>query len=343
MPGNSLAANGANGFFLSNSQDLRQGFPAQVGSATKLHLNTNKRLETLAVIEAIAAISIWAVSFVFIKLVLQEISAMTLLVLRFALGAVLVALVAWRKGDFKRVTRADVPGIAWLGFVGITLQQSLQISGQATAQVSVAAFLAATAPAFTVALAAVVLKEKLRAGQMAGVALAALGAVVVATGGDFAALVRGNFGEPGNLLVFLSALVWAAFTIINKNVVMGRPSTVVTAGMFFFGGLFALPLFIAQQGWRELPHLSGFGWLAVLYVGGVSSAVAYLINSHALKHIAAARVAVIQNLESVIATAAAVVFLGERVTGLMLVGGAAIMAGVYWAERGATVAEAEVR
>ena len=305
-----------------------------------------KRAETIAVIEAIAAITIWAVSFVFIKLALREISAVTLIALRFALGAALVALAGWRNGDFRRVTRADWPRLALLGFVGITVQQLLQISGQATAQASVAAFLASTAPAFTVALAAMVLREKLGTGQIVGVTLAAVGAVVVSTGGDVAALARGQFGERGNVLVLLSAIVWAAFTILNKRVVEGRPSTVVTAGMFFFGWLFVLPVFIAQQGWREIGHLSPTGWLAVLYVSVLASAVAYLVNSHSLKHIPASRVAVIQNLESMIATAAAVLFLGERVTGAMLLGGAAIIAGVYLAERGApeveAVAEAEV-
>jgi len=141
--------------------------------------------------------------------------------------------------------------------------------------------------------------------------------------------------------------VWAAFTILNKHVVQDRPSTLVTAGMFFFGWLFALPFFVAQEGWREIPNLSLAGWGAVLYVGLLATAVAYLINSHALKHILASRVAVIQNLEAIIAVAAAALFLQEQVTGAMLLGGAAIIAGVYLAERGAAeveaVVEAEVR
>ena len=119
--------------------------------------------------------------------------------------------------------------------------------------------------------------------------------------------------------------------------------------MFFFGWLFALPLFVAQQGWREIPNLSLAGWGAVLYVALLATALAYLLNTHALKHVPASRVAVIQNLEPVIAVAAAALFLQEQVTGAMLLGGAAIIAGVYLAERGApeveveAVAEAEVR
>jgi len=148
-----------------------------------------KRPETLAILEAVLAITLWAVSFVFMKIALREISAATMIAIRFAMGAALVGLAAWRKGDFARLRRADMPRLALLGFVGITLQQLLQVSGQATSDASVAAFLASTAPAFTVALAALVLREKPGLWQIFGVALATVGAVVVSTGGDVAALL----------------------------------------------------------------------------------------------------------------------------------------------------------
>jgi drug/metabolite transporter (DMT)-like permease len=103
--------------------------------------------------------------------------------------------------------------------------------------------------------------------------------------------------------------------------------------MFFFGALFALPLFVAQEGWRELPRVSPAGWGAILFVSFVCTAAAYLINTHALKRLSAARVAAVQNIEPLVAVAAAGLLLNEAVTLPMLVGGAAILAGVYFAER----------
>ena len=293
------------------------------------------RAEAIAVGEEILAIVIWGVSFIYIKIALREISAVTLIVLRFAMGALIVGLFAWQRGDFEQLTRADVPKLALVGAVGITLQQLLQVSGQVTADASVAAFLASTAPAFTVLLAAVWLREHLHSRQMVGVGLASLGGIIVATGGDFVALITGQTLRtlPGNFLVLLSSMVWAVFIILSKRMVRNRPAGLVTSGIFFFGMLFTLPFFVVEQGWSEIPRLSLEGWGAMLYVGILSTAMAYLLNSHALKHISAARVAVIQNVEPLSAMAAAVVILGESITWAMVLGGAAILSGVYLAER----------
>lgn len=289
--------------------------------------------DTIALLEAVAAISLWGISFIAIKLALREVSAVTLIVLRFAIGALVVGAAAWRRGEFARLAWRDLPALAGVGAVGITLQQLLQVSGQASAEASVAAFLASTAPAFTVLIAALFLRERVRPWQVLGIGLATAGAALVATNGDWAGLARGHFGAPGNILVLASSVVWALLTIMSKHVVNGRPATVVTAGMFFFGALFALPLFVAQEGWRELPRVSPAGWGAILFVSFVCTAAAYLINTHALKRLSAARVAVIQNIEPLVAVTAAGLILTEAITLPMLVGGAAILGGVYFAER----------
>ncbi len=296
------------------------------------------RTKVIAVGEEVLAILIWGISFIFIKIALREISAVTLIVLRFAMGSLIVGLFAWQRGDFERLTRADVPRLALVGALGITLQQLLQVSGQVTADASVAAFLASTAPAFTVLLAAVWLREHLRPWQIIGVGLASLGGIIVATGGDFVALSTGQTLRtlPGNLLVLLSSMVWAVFIILSKRLVRDRPAGLVTSGIFFFGMFFTLPFFLVEQGWTELPRLSIEGWGAMLYVGILSTAVAYLLNSHALKHISASRVAVIQNVEPISAMAAAVLILNESVTWAMVLGGAAILSGIYLAERNVT-------
>jgi drug/metabolite transporter (DMT)-like permease len=293
------------------------------------------RTEAIAVGEEVLAIVIWGVSFVFIKIALREISAVTLIVLRFAMGSLVVGLFAWQRGDFGRLTPADVPRLALIGIMAITLQQLLQVNGQVTADASVAAFLASTAPAFTVLLAAAWLREHLSSCQIIGVALASLGGINVATGGDFTALTTGRTLRTltGNVLVLLSSMVWAVFIILSKRMLRNRPAGLVTSGVFFFGMLFTLPFFLVERGWSDIPRLSIEGWGAMLYVGILGTALAYLLNSHALKHISASRVAVIQNIEPLSAMAAAVLILDESITWAMVLGGAAILCGVYLAER----------
>jgi drug/metabolite transporter (DMT)-like permease len=294
-----------------------------------------KRTESIALMEAVVAITIWGISFVFMKIVLREISAVTLIVFRYSLGALIVGLFAWHRGDFARFSTADLPGLAVVGAIGITLQQLLQVHGQVTADAGVAAFLAATAPVFTALLAAIWLHERLRSWQVVGIVLASLGGIAVATGGDLSALSGEQALKTlsGNFLILLSSVVWAVFMILSKRMVHNRPAALVTSGLFFFGMLFTLPLFVAQRGWQQIPQLSPGGWAAMLYVGILSTAMAYLLTSHALKYISATRVAVIQNIEPLTAVIGATLILNESVTWVMLYGGGAILGGVYLAER----------
>ena len=61
------------------------------------------RPHTLAIFETFLAIFLWAVSFVFIKVVLREISPVTVVTVRFAIGALILGCpyspatcLAWR-------------------------------------------------------------------------------------------------------------------------------------------------------------------------------------------------------------------------------------------------------
>jgi drug/metabolite transporter (DMT)-like permease len=292
-----------------------------------------KRTETQALFETAIAISLWALSFVWIKIALQDMSPVTLIVLRYGMGFSILLVVALWRGEFRQFKRVDIKGMIVLGLVGIVLQQFLQVTGQVTADASVAAFLASTAPAFMVILAAWWLREPVGGWQIFGVMLATAGAAVVAVGGDWQSLFRGQFGNIGNILVLLSALVWAVYTILTRKLVLDRPPTLVAGGMLFFGCLFSMPLWIYQRGWLEIPKISDSGWFALVCVGILSTAITYLLYSHALKLAPASRLSAIQNIEPLIATLAAVLILGESITMALVIGGLAILAGVYLAEK----------
>ena len=118
-----------------------------------------QRNHFIPILEVAIAITFWALSFIYIKIALQEMSAWTLIVLRYFLGFVLLFGVTVWRGELRQFQRSDLKVMFWLGLIGIALQQLLQVSGQVTADASVAAFLASSAPAFMILFAALLLKE----------------------------------------------------------------------------------------------------------------------------------------------------------------------------------------
>jgi drug/metabolite transporter (DMT)-like permease len=304
-----------------------------LNTSSQLEQPAHQKAHRLAVLETILAIAFWGLSFVMIKVALREISPVTLIVLRFMIGSMILGVVSLFRGDIAHLRRTDLPSMALLGLVGVSLQQMLQVSGQVSADAGAAAFLASTAPAFIVLFGALFLREKLRGWQITGVLLATVGAGVVSSGGDIEFLINGRFGSSGSLLVLLSSIAWAAFSILNRYFVKGRPPALLAAGMMTFGWLFLLPLFVAQAGWLEFSRLSVTGWGAVGLTGVLSTAAAYLLYTHALKLAPASRLAAIQTIEPIIAIIAAGLVLAEAVTLPLAAGGVAILTGVYLAER----------
>ncbi len=300
---------------------------------TSTRFGLPQRANQLALLETTLAIAFWGLSFVLIKVALREISPVTLIILRFTIGSLVLGAVAFFRGDFSRLRRSDLGRMALLGIVGVSLQQSLQVSGQVTANAGTAAFLASTAPAFIVLFGGVFLRERLRSWQVVGVLFATLGAGVVSSGGEINILLHSRAEITGSFLVLLSAIVWAAFSILSRYIVKDRSPSLLAAGMMAFGCFFLLPVFVIQQGWSELAHLSAPVLASVGLLGLLCTAIAYLLYTHALKLAPASRLAAIQAVEPLIAVIAAGVVLSEVLTPALAVGGATILLGVYLAER----------
>ena len=79
--------------------------------------------------EALAAALFWGASFVATKVALREISPITLIVLRFGMGVVILAFAVWRLRVFKLICRRDWLLLAVLGAIGVPIHQGLQANG----------------------------------------------------------------------------------------------------------------------------------------------------------------------------------------------------------------------
>jgi drug/metabolite transporter (DMT)-like permease len=289
----------------------------------------------VALLETAIAIAFWGLSFILIKVAVGEISPVTLIVLRFMTGSLILFVITGFQGGITELRLSDLPAMALLGLIGVSLQQMLQVSGQVSADAGVAAFLASSAPAFIVLFGALFLRERIGLWQGVGVLLASFGAALVSSGGNLSLLLSGRFDQPGNLLVLLSAVVWASFSILNRYIVRDRPPTLIAAGMMAFGTLFVLPVFLAQSGWKELSRVSGSVWVAIFLLAVFCTALAYMLYAHALTLAPVSRLAAIQTIEPLIAVGVAALVLGEVITPALAMGGSAILLGIYLAERNA--------
>jgi drug/metabolite transporter (DMT)-like permease len=292
------------------------------------------RKRIFPILEAVFTVVIWGGTFIATKIALQEVSPATVVWLRFGMGVIILgAAVALRK-EFAIPERNEWFYFALLGFIGVAFHQWLQANGLVTAQATTTAWIVATTPIFIALLGWLVLKEKLGWLKVGGIALAALGVLLIVSNGNIGALFAGKVGTIGDLLIFISAPNWAIYTVLSRRELARHPAARLMFYVMLLGWLFTnIWIFGFGPGVSEIARLTLKGWSAILILGVFGSGLAYIAYYDALQVVPASQLGVFLNIEPLVTTLLAASLLSEPITVIVLLGGAIIIAGIYLVNR----------
>jgi len=284
-------------------------------------------------IAALIAVVLWGISFVATKAALREISPPTLIFTRFALGVVLLLIILRRQGANVLPSRRAWPALAMMGFIGIFIHQTLQAFGLTLTTAVHTGWLIGLIPIWSALLSAFLLKERFGGLKIAGLLGGFAGAVLVISRGEFSQHLLQLPATRGDFLILLSTINWAVYSVVGHATIKSLGPTRATAGAMLFGWLMLAPLFVWNQGWRELSHISLTGWGAVLFLGIGCSGLGYLFWYGALERIEVSRVAAFLYVEPLVTLLAAVLLLNETVTASTLIGGLMVLLSVFVVQR----------
>jgi len=172
-------------------------------------------------LEVLFAVIVWGASFIATKIGVQNVTPITVVWLRFGIGVFILGIAVFLRKEFALPSKKEWGYFALVGFLGITWHQWLQSTGLVTAQASTTAWIVATSPIFMALLGWLILKEKLTRGQSAGIALAALGVLLVVSNGELKNIFSAKFGTPGDFLIVISAINWAVFSVLSRRGLRG--------------------------------------------------------------------------------------------------------------------------
>jgi drug/metabolite transporter (DMT)-like permease len=278
---------------------------------------------------ALAAVTLWGISFVATRAALSEISPIPLVFTRFALGtAFLLTILAVRR-RLEIPPRECWPTLAAMGFVGIFLHQMLQAHGLALTTAVHAGWLIGLIPIWSALLSAVVLRERLGSAKVVGLLLGFAGAALVVTRGKLSGGLLALPTTRGDLLILASTVNWALYSVVGRRTLARLGSARATAFAMLAGWAMLAPLFVLSAGWTEYARISAAGWAAIAFLGIGCSGLGYLFWYAALEKLETSRVAAFLYLEPLVTLAAAAVLLGEPVHGTTVVGGLIVLAGVF--------------
>jgi drug/metabolite transporter (DMT)-like permease len=281
-----------------------------------------------AYLGALFAVIVWGASFIATKIAVREAGPLTVICLRFGVGVLVLFAAVARRGGFYLPPASDLARFFAIGVLGITLHQGLQVTGLVTALASTTSWIITATPLTMALVGWIVLKERLRWRQVAGIAVGAAGVLLVVSRGNWRALAAGSFGSIGDLLVSLSTFTWALFSVYSRQVLQRHAAATMMLYVMLGGWLAATLPWLVAGGLSDIPRLTAAGWLAIVFLGVFCSGLAYIFWYDALRLLPAARVGILLYLEPLVTMAVAAALLGEAVTASAILGGVVILVGV---------------
>ena len=249
----------------------------------------------------------------------------TLAVFRFGLGFLLLLPLAlalraqWPRGrDWLAVAAL---GVMFYGAFFVVYGEALVYTTAARGSLAVS-----TLPLLTMIVAALLGREALTRRKSLG--------VILAIGGVAIALGAGLSGAPaqawrGDLIMLTGMLAMALYNVLSRPL-MSRSSALgyAAAGMGFGSGFNAIAAWHGG-GFERVPSFGAAEWLAALYLGAFGGALAFCLWVYALQRTTPTRVANTITVSPIAAAMLAAVLLGEPIGASLIIGVAAVAAGIW--------------
>ena len=282
----------------------------------------------LAVLLLLIATAIWGLAFVAQKAAMAHMGPLTFSGTRFLLGGVALLPFAFIELRRKAAAAKQFTPRLWLLIAVLCIAflagSLLQQYGLAQTSVTNSGFLTALYVLFVPLIAFLVIRAKPHPIIYLGAPLALIG-IFYLNGGRLESF---NFGD---MLVVISAVFWGGhvFMLGLLSRETGLP-VVLSAITFISVGLVCLALAFGF----EAPDVADIaaGWVQILYVGLMSTALAFTLQAIAQQHVPAANAAIVLSAESLFAALGGALLLDERLPPVGYAGAALIFFAIILVE-----------
>jgi len=263
------------------------------------------------------------------RIVLEDIGPVSLAMARLTIGSTILVPWAWRGMVAAKLSREDHWRLALTGVVGFTLAFALGNWGLAHSTASNAALLITVEPASLILLSPLLLGERLSGREGLGAVLAILGAAVIVVNGIPGVTQALVPHWRGDVILIVSGVAYAAYSLLARPVLLRHPALVVTAYSIFWGAVAMLPLAVLEWASGPPPVWTPRAIAGTLYLGVVMTALGYAVWNWCLERVETPRVAIFLNIQPLGGALLGVWWLGERLTAFTVAGGLLILAGLH--------------
>jgi len=281
----------------------------------------------------------WGSSFVVVKIALKEgLTPISIATFRFLIAGGLFLIMILIEKKIRRnykllVKKKDFPTLLFLALTGVTFFFTAQYTGIQIAGASIAAILVCLlSPVLITLLSTIIFKEHLVKKQVFGIGIAALGTVIVVTGGTISFPGDREFFL-GSLILLCTPVLWATYSLVGKKIMDRYSPFLVVAYVNVLGGLCLIPFSLIENSFCQIFTMSSYSWLAILFLAVTCSLLGYYIWFYVMKHVGAAITSSFLFAEPLVTVLFAFMFVGEELSVFTLAGAFLIFIGVYLVAR----------
>ncbi len=270
-----------------------------------------------AIVQALFVVFLWATSWVFVKIGLQDIPPVTFAGLRYILAFICLLIVTTFNGSIRDIRQ--LPKAAWgqlilLGTLLYAVTQGAIFVALAYLPAVTVNLLWSFSSVLVAALGAIWLLERTSVVQWIGMFMAIAGAVIY-----FHPVDIPQSQVIGVIVAILGILANAASSILGRDVNRSgqyHPLVVTIISM----GAGSTILLIAGISMEGLPAINLRNWGIILWLALVNTAFAFTLWNHTLRTLSAVESSIINGTMMIWIPVLAVIFLGEMITAREIVG-----------------------
>jgi drug/metabolite transporter (DMT)-like permease len=277
----------------------------------------------------LVANAVWGSSYVVAKVALEEIPPPLLAALRYTLATLalwtIVGVRTRARIPDRLPTRGDAARLLGLGLLAVAMNGTLSYWGVSLTTATDAALLIVGEVLFTTTLAALIAGERQSLPRGVGLAIGAVGVVVLVVGGSSDNLPDAPARALGDVLILAGLAFEAAYTVVGMRLTHRYDPLIVLTISFTGSCAVWLPVIAgyAVQGGLRLPGPAASA--GVLYLALINSAACYLLWFAVVRHAGATLGALSLLAQPVVGAALGILILGDPVLPSTILGGACVL------------------
>ena len=279
-----------------------------------------------AVLSLVAAMTLTGANVPFGKAVMAEMPVEVFLAFRFAVASLALALLVRREPGppLRTMTRSQTVSLVMLGIVGSVLFTFFVLEGVKRTSGADAGIITATLPAVVALLGLVVLGQRLGRSQIAMVAVAVAGIIVM----QQASAAGGTGALIGNLLVGIAVLCEATFVLLSQGMsAVFRPIR-LSLGVSLVSLAVSLPLAAPQLASFAWSSVAPGTWVLATWYALSASAICTVLWYRGAPHVETWMAGLATAALPVAALVVSAAFLGEEIGIVRLAGAALVIAAI---------------